>query len=51
MTLAKQAEEIGHLQCHSDTSKGRDVRLVEPMSVLAVNPVCSYAHNGRPGTD
>jgi hypothetical protein len=51
VTPAKQAEEMEHLQCDSDTSDGKDVRLVESMSVLAVNPVYSYVHNGRTGTD
>ena len=51
VTPAKQAEEMEHLQCDRDTSDGKDVRLVDSMSVLAVNPVYSYMHNGRTGTD
>jgi hypothetical protein len=51
VTPAKQAAEMEYLQCDSDTSDGKDVRLVEAMSVLAVNRICSYMHNGRPGTD
>ncbi len=51
VTPATQAKEMEHLQCDSDTSNGKDVRLVESMIVLAVNPVYSYMHNGRTGTD
>ena len=51
VTPATQAEEMEHLQCDSDTSNGKDMKLVESMSVLAVNPVYSYMHNGRTGTD
>jgi hypothetical protein len=51
LTPAKQAEEMERLQCDRDTSNGKDVRLAESMSVLAVNPVYSYMHNGRTGTD